>query len=105
MQHDDMASINSKFGILLPNPAPEVAPAVEAADAYLHAESHGSANNTQHDGKSIKYVSKEPILIAYLALAGAESHEDQYLDGMDEPRKKKYAKEAWPGRKPLLSSF
>lgn len=27
------------------------------------------------------------------------------LSNPDEPRKKKYAKEAWPGRKPLLSGL
>lgn len=35
----------------------------------------------------------------------ATSNDGEMMDGSDEPRKKKYAKEAWPGRKPLLSSF
>lgn len=35
----------------------------------------------------------------------SDMHDDQYGDNLDEPRKKKYAKEAWPGRKPLLSPF
>lgn len=35
----------------------------------------------------------------------ADSAEDQHEDDGGVPRKKKYAKEAWPGRKPLLTSF
>lgn len=40
-----------------------------------------------------------------LHISFIEMHDDQYGDNLDEPRKKKYAKEAWPGRKPLLSTF
>lgn len=77
---DELTGFNSKFGLLLPNPAPDVAPADETAKPSA-TEAH--ASDRHHHAEE----------------------EDQYGDNLDEPRKKKYAKEAWPGRKPLLSTF
>ena len=64
---------SSKLGLALPNPAPEI----EMAAPQVPQMAPPSA--------------MPPI-----------SHELQFEDP-DEPRKKKYAKEAWPGKKPTPS--
>lgn len=73
-------SIGSKLGLVLPNPAPDVAPICETPV-----------------NPAPKQMQMHPP-----ALRVEDELED--LPG-DEPRKKKYAKEAWPGRKPLLSGL
>lgn len=70
-----MSNLGSKLGLLLPNPAPEVVPT--------------------NDNLSTMSVS-------YNTSGGAGKNEESTEDG---PKKKKYAKEAWPGRKPLLSGL
>ena len=65
------SSLSSKLGISLPNPAPDIDFAVPAA---LPPSGPGAS-------------------------AYAQALEAQFEDP-DEPKRKKYAKEAWPGRKP-----
>lgn len=74
-----MGSLGSKLGLLLPNPAPDVAPLYEDED--LTTTARASLPPTQEDERI-----------------------DDEVTG-DQPKKKKYAKEAWPGRKPLLSGL
>ncbi|KAG4073155.1 hypothetical protein HA402_002544 [Bradysia odoriphaga] len=75
-----MTNLGSKMGIF-PNPAPEVAPTVTESEnvptAQLVQSTHKLVNTGEHDHMS---------------------------ENLSEPKKKKYAKEAWPGRKPLLNS-
>uniref|UniRef100_A0A182Q7B0 FHA domain-containing protein n=1 Tax=Anopheles farauti TaxID=69004 RepID=A0A182Q7B0_9DIPT len=88
------SGLSTKLGILLPNPAPDVNPAPvtsvrESASAPMFAVP--GAPGTGAAGGSIN--------------AGGKAGEKQ-PDTSDEPKKKKYAKEQWPGRKPLgLGSF
>ncbi|XP_026461548.1 nuclear inhibitor of protein phosphatase 1 [Ctenocephalides felis] len=79
----------NKLGMMLPNPAPDVEPNMEPMEIC-----------TKHPGMGA-------------GLVGSTSLGNQMLgelvssvEGGDtlEPKKKKYAKEAWPGRKPLLTS-
>ncbi|XP_059622448.1 nuclear inhibitor of protein phosphatase 1 [Phlebotomus argentipes] len=69
-------SLGSKLGLLLPNPAPDVLPTG---------------------------VAEAPEAMAPPQTTQARLEEPE-MHG-DEPRKKKYAKEAWPGRKPLMSGL
>lgn len=76
--HDgDVAIKGSKLGLLLPNPAPEVLPSVD----------------------NIQTTPSKPF---NPNVSTGSQGEEMSEDG---PKKKKYAKEAWPGRKPLLGGF
>lgn len=79
-QDGPTGTIGSKLGLLLPNPAPDVAPLYEDED--LSAVSSVRVSLPQSEDERI----------------------DDEVTG-DQPKKKKYAKEAWPGRKPLLSGL
>uniref|UniRef100_A0A1A9WWP6 Nuclear inhibitor of protein phosphatase 1 n=1 Tax=Glossina brevipalpis TaxID=37001 RepID=A0A1A9WWP6_9MUSC len=77
-------ALGSKLGLLLPNPAPDVTP-VEASTM--------SPLNT-------------PALTRKLATANVRyDGSSMHTETSDEPQKKKYAKEAWPGRKPMLGTL
>lgn len=67
--------LTTKLGIILPNPAPDVNP-ISTAPSMMPPPMY---NNLAP--KNVKIVEKQ--------------------DMSDEPKKKKYAKEQWPGRKPL----
>ena len=67
------SSLSSKLGLPLPNPAPEI----DMAPPVLPPAANMSASS-------------------------AANLEAQFEDP-DEPKKKKYAKEAWPGKKPVPS--
>lgn len=77
-------TIGTKLGLLLPNPAPDVAPNANEVVAGPTAVSFGVPQQRS-----------------------ANIDDPHRMDANDpnEPRKKKYAKEAWPGRKPLLSGL
>lgn len=84
-------SIGSKMGLLLPNPAPEVSPLTAADMMSTEPMSAGTLQAT-----------------TAVSIATAVAMDDERIDDEvagDEPKKKKYAKEAWPGRKPLLSGL
>lgn len=68
----------SKLGLPLPNPAPEVSPQPD----QIHSTSITTTGP----------FNKMP-------------ENNMEMSNPNEPRKKKYAKEAWPGRKPLLSGL
>lgn len=70
-------SLGSKLGLLLPNPAPDVLPT---------------------------NVAEAPEVMPPPQSASSRLEEPETHTG-DEPKKKKYAKEAWPGRKPLMSGL
>ncbi|KAM7341797.1 nuclear inhibitor of protein phosphatase 1 [Cochliomyia hominivorax] len=81
-------AIGVKLGLLLPNPAPDVTPIAE----------------------TITTTPTNSAVAHKLALANANvRYEDHHMatDGSNSsgPQKKKYAKEAWPGRKPMLGSL
>lgn len=76
------SNLVSKLGLLLPNPAPDVLPTDDI----------------------IRNVNKVPFEPPVMAMTGPGMLEEQSEDDL-RPKKKKYAKEAWPGRKPLLSGF
>lgn len=63
-------SLSSKLGLPIPNPAPEIEPAMEEQE-----------------------VSHAPAPVALPVQIAAE------INNVDEPKKKRYAKEAWPGKK------
>ncbi|XP_068145282.1 nuclear inhibitor of protein phosphatase 1 [Drosophila tropicalis] len=80
-------SIGSKLGLLLPNPAPDVTPVFEEPAVATTS------------------------IAQKLAIANANVRrfvEDADSSGEGDalgPQKKKYAKEAWPGRKPMLGQL
>jgi nuclear inhibitor of protein phosphatase 1 len=65
--------IGSKLGLMLPNPAPDV-------------NMNAPASTSNSGGFPNKVTPKATF---------------EKMDTEDEPKKKKYAKEQWPGRKPL----
>uniref|UniRef100_A0A6B2EC31 Nuclear inhibitor of protein phosphatase 1 n=1 Tax=Phlebotomus kandelakii TaxID=1109342 RepID=A0A6B2EC31_9DIPT len=69
-------SLGSKLGLMLPNPAPDVLPTG---------------------------IMETPEAMAHPPSTQARLEEPE-MHG-DEPKKKKYAKEAWPGRKPLMGGL
>lgn len=73
-----MSNLGSKLGLLLPNPAPEVVPTNDNLSTMLSVSYNTSGGH------------------------GSGKNEENLEDG---PKKKIYAKEAWPGRKPLLSGL
>lgn len=75
-------TLTSKLGLLLPNPAPEV-----------------TSNSSELSGPAIIPFGVSQSAVNKLD-DGSADHSDP-----NEPKKKKYAKEAWPGRKPLLSGL
>lgn len=75
----DITTKGSKLGLLLPNPAPEVLPTHEFVQPVSKQFTPSSSSSAQSQG-------------------------DEGSEGAL-PKKKKYAKEAWPGRKPLLGGF
>jgi len=80
-------SLSSKLGIPLPNPAPEVEmalPPVPVATSTSTAEAAEMAAGAS----------------AAAEQGAAGAHFPVEVEDPDEPKKKKYAKEAWPGRKP-----
>jgi len=77
------SSLSSKLGIPLPNPAPEIdiAPTPPKVSAHMGGMAMGPPSN----------------------LPSASSIEGPQFEDPDEPKRKKYAKEAWPGKKPTPS--
>ncbi|XP_055904941.1 nuclear inhibitor of protein phosphatase 1 [Eupeodes corollae] len=74
-------AMGTKLGLLLPNPAPDVTPTVaEPAVSKRKIPFPGGANVQRFEDHSV-------------------------LENSNEPQKKKYAKEAWPGRKPMLGQL
>uniref|UniRef100_A0A182P1E4 Nuclear inhibitor of protein phosphatase 1 n=1 Tax=Anopheles epiroticus TaxID=199890 RepID=A0A182P1E4_9DIPT len=86
------SGLSTKLGILLPNPAPDVNPApVQVREPSSSVPMFAVPGATTASGNAMN--------------SAAKSGEKQ-PDTSDEPKKKKYAKEQWPGRKPLgLGSF
>lgn len=67
-------ALGTKLGLLVPNPAPEVTPMNDTMSTMQFATTSKAARFEDH----------------------------AMMDSSSEPQKKKYAKEAWPGRKPML---
>lgn len=70
------SGLTSKLGIILPNPAPDVNPISTSVSSIMPPPLYSNLAP-----KSVKIADKPDVC--------------------DEPKKKKYAKEQWPGRKPL----
>ncbi|XP_017078195.1 nuclear inhibitor of protein phosphatase 1 [Drosophila eugracilis] len=81
-------SIGSKLGLLLPNPAPEVMPVFDEA---LEPTS--------------TLAQKLAVANANVRRYGEDPHDSSGEGDALCPQKKKYAKEAWPGRKPMLGQL
>lgn len=77
-----LVSLGSKMGLLLPNPAPDETPLSDDEDS----------------------PSEAPVAPRVMISPEDERIDDEVAGG-EEPKKKKYAKEAWPGRKSLLSGL
>lgn len=80
------SSLSSRLGIPLPNPAPEV------EDVPQPAEAPASSSSTSASGHPAPAGTSKPLNVSAVA--------EMQSEDPDEPKKKKYAKEAWPGRKP-----
>ncbi|VDP87520.1 unnamed protein product, partial [Echinostoma caproni] len=96
--------IPNKLGLPLPNLAPDIdseptEPSLPPTLAMLHAHAHsrpGSLTTALPDGKQIGRLSANDIL-------GTEAEPGRIESGLvesDFPKRKKYAKEAWPGKRP-----
>ncbi|CAH8644269.1 unnamed protein product [Schistosoma mattheei] len=109
-------SLASKLGLPVPNLAPDVEsepqePTLPPTVAMLHAYAHsrpGTLGNAFSEGKNtvgVSRLSASDILGTSNELDGVSgANQDSGLDmGLVEanyPKKKKYAKEAWPGKRP-----
>ncbi|XP_034478641.1 nuclear inhibitor of protein phosphatase 1 [Drosophila innubila] len=80
--------INSKLGLMLPNPAPDVTPIYEEPLA-----------------PSSSIAQKLAVANANVRRFVDDVHETSGEGDSMCPQKKKYAKEAWPGRKPMLGQL
>lgn len=100
-------SFGSKLGLLLPDPAPDVAP---NPDQTMTATTTPSFNVAQPSKFPYKTHNKWPHYDQHFnetlfCIADKMADNNLEISNPNEPRKKKYAKEAWPGRKPLLSGL
>ena len=75
--------MSTKLGIPLPNPAPDIEIAPPGLESALPLGGMGMGATVNTTGMS--------------GLEGVQFEDE------DEPKKKKYAKEAWPGKKPTPS--
>ena len=78
-----VSSLSTKLGIPLPNPAPDIEIAPPGLESTLPSGGMGIGATVNTTGMS--------------NLEGVQFEDE------DEPKKKKYAKEAWPGKKPTPS--
>ncbi|KAH8401981.1 hypothetical protein KR009_008965, partial [Drosophila setifemur] len=81
-------SIGSKLGLLLPNPAPDVMPVSDEAEET-----------------STTLAQKLAVANANVRRHVEDPHDSSGEGDALGPQKKKYAKEAWPGRKPMLGQL
>uniref|UniRef100_A0A182UMP6 FHA domain-containing protein n=2 Tax=Anopheles merus TaxID=30066 RepID=A0A182UMP6_ANOME len=85
------SGLSTKLGILLPNPAPDVNPAPP---------------QVREPSTSVPMFAVPGATASGSGMNAAAKAGEKQPDTSDEPKKKKYAKEQWPGRKPLgLGSF
>ncbi|XP_067627931.1 nuclear inhibitor of protein phosphatase 1 [Eurosta solidaginis] len=81
-------AMGTKLGLLLPNPAPDVTPVVNEPAASKALQS--AAQKLGQVNANVRY----------------DPHGSVPSDNVGHgPQKKKYAKEAWPGRKPMLGQL
>ncbi|CAD7012177.1 nuclear inhibitor of protein phosphatase 1 [Ceratitis capitata] len=83
-------AMGTKLGLLLPNPAPDVTPVVVEPSQVKSAAVQGAAQKLGQVNANLRFEQH-----------GASASEG----GVHGPQKKKYAKEAWPGRKPMLGQL
>ncbi|CAL8097110.1 unnamed protein product [Calicophoron daubneyi] len=94
-------SLATKLGLPLPNLAPDIdsepsEPSLPPTLAILHAHAHsrpGSLVSALPDGKQTGRLSANDIL-------GTDTGLETGLVRPESPKRKKYAKEAWPGKRP-----
>lgn len=98
--------ISSKLGLMLPNPAPDVTPTF---DEPLIPSSSIAQKLAMANANGV-YIALEVSIIFRIFLSVVRRFVDDVNDTSGEgdsmcPQKKKYAKEAWPGRKPMLGQL
>lgn len=112
-------SFGSKLGLLLPDPAPDVAPNPEKLLPSTTTTQLGVTQASMFTFQTYECKQQFPKFVCRIELQKKQSltlclfflFTDKMVDNSldmtstNEPRKKKYAKEAWPGRKPLLSGL
>jgi len=102
-------SIGSKLGLLLPNPAPEVMPVFDEAVEPTSTLAQKLAVANANGNATSSYPTPDSPMITHFPFLVRRYGEDPH-DSSGEgdalcPQKKKYAKEAWPGRKPMLGQL
>lgn len=104
-------SFGSKLGLLLPDPAPDVAPnpdnILSSATTQLGVAQTSMKNIKHHCLNTSAQIVESFAIKSIFTFLFTDKMADNSLEitNTNEPRKKKYAKEAWPGRKPLLSGL
>ncbi|XP_053965086.1 nuclear inhibitor of protein phosphatase 1 [Anastrepha ludens] len=86
-------AMGTKLGLLLPNPAPDVTPVVTEASPIKPLTIQGAAQKLGQANANLRF---DPHAVGGSAASESGGHG---------PQKKKYAKEAWPGRKPMLGQL
>lgn len=104
MYHNNIDLFSSKFGMMLPDPAPD--PGIQLPDAAPEPDVQPSKHYQNRRCLCVSDQSPlnfhESVVCTFPAKPVDTSLE---MGNPNEPRKKKYAKEAWPGRKPLFSGL
>lgn len=110
-------SFGSKLGLLLPNPAPEVAPHPEQTLSTSSTTGpfskyfipvtthHKKKTNRRNELQQQQHHNSSQRVCVFFCITDKMPDTSLEMSNPNEPRKKKYAKEAWPGRKPLLSGL
>lgn len=83
-----LTSLTSRLGIALPNPAPDV---------------EMTPSQMQTDQMQVVAPAPGSSHIPEMTMSSSTAPSTEAPAGPHEPKKKKYAKEAWPGKKPLPS--
>lgn len=103
-------ALGSTMGFLLPNPAPDVAP-LETEQKHVPTSFTSKLSMANNTGNFVyKAILKNILLylvnLNFTVFFAEHSNNPMHLSEANlEPQKKKYAKEAWPGRKPMLGSL
>lgn len=99
-------ALGSTMGFLLPNPAPDVTP-LDSEQNHSPKPFASKLTGANSTGNCCLIVHFGLIKLSEFKLKSSEHFNNTInpVEGSLEPQKKKYAKEAWPGRKPMLGSL
>ncbi|KAH8328886.1 hypothetical protein KR074_009893, partial [Drosophila pseudoananassae] len=101
-------SIGSKLGLLLPNPAPDVMP---VSDEVVEADSSLAQKLAMANANGKNSIESFVVMVTIIFFYDSvrryveDPHDSSGEGDALGPQKKKYAKEAWPGRKPMLGQL